>query len=235
MSIVPQKSLERLEFYETHVDPWTTNAVAIGITSAAATAISVACGNTRTAYKAALAARQASKTATQAFHDELAALHTLGMQAIELIKHKAQSTNDPSVYTLAEIPAPATPSALPPPGTPFDFRVGIEQGGAISLKWKCQNPKGSQGTLYEVRRQAQGAPAGSWVFAGATGKREFLDTTLPSSLAATGVNYEVVGVRSSTRGVAAIFSVRFGVSGGGGAGGTGGFTVESVTPMGLAA
>ena len=60
-----------------------------------------------------------------------------------------------------------------------------------------------------------------------TGTREFLDTTLPSSMAATGVNYQITAVRSTSRGVPSIFNVRFGVSGGGG------FTVTAVTPEGV--
>lgn len=225
MGIIPTKKIERLEFFEQHVEPWTSNAAILGLSPTAMTALAAAVGNARTAWNSAQAARLASKAATNEFNDNLSATGKLVAEAIELIRNKAESTNDPSLYNIALIPPPATPSTIPPPGSPFDFKITLEQGGALGLKWKCNNPEGSVGTIYEVRRQAQGAPADQWTFAGATGTREFLDTTLPSSMAATGVNYQITAVRSTARGVPSIFNVRFGVSGGGG-----GFTVTAVSP-----
>lgn len=227
MGILPRKKIERLEFFEQHVEPWTSNAAILGLSPAAMTALAAAVGNARTAWNAAQAARLASKAATNEFDDTLSASGKLVAEAIELIRNKAESTNDPSIYNIALIPPPATPSTLPPPGSPFDFKINLEQGGALGLKWKCNNPENASGTIYEVRRQAQGSPADQWTFAGATGTREFLDTTLPSSMAATGVNYQITAVRSTSRGVPSIFNVRFGVSGGGG------FTVTAVTPEGV--
>ncbi len=60
--------------------------------------------------------------------------------------------DDPEVYSFAQIPPPAVPGAVPPPGTPFDFRTALLQNGAVELKWKCQNPAGASGTIYEVTR-----------------------------------------------------------------------------------
>jgi hypothetical protein len=224
MGIIPTKKIERLEFFEQHVEPWTSNAAILGLSPTAMTALAAAVGNARTAWNSAQAARLASKAATNEFNDTLSGAGKLVAEAIELIRNKAESTNDPSLYNIALIPPPATPSTIPPPGSPFDFKITLEQGGALGLKWKCNNPEGSVGTIYEVRRQAQGSPADQWTFAGATGTREFLDTTLPSSMAASGVNYQITAVRSTARGVPSIFNVRFGVSGGGG------FTVTAVTP-----
>lgn len=227
MGLIPQRNLERLDFFEQHLAPWTANATTLGLTTAQMTAMSVAVGNARTAWTDAVNARAASKDATQNFNQMMSDAHKRVVEAIELIRNKAESTNDPSIWTLASLPAPTPPSAVPPPGTPFDFKISLEQGGALGLKWKCNNPEGSVGTIYEVRRQAQGSPADQWTFAGATGTREFLDTTLPSSMAATGVNYQITAVRSTGRGVPSIFNVRFGVSGGGG------FTVTQVTGEGV--
>lgn len=231
MSLIPQRNIDKLEFFEQHLEPWTTNATALGLSSGQMTAISTAVANARSSWNTALAARLASKAATQDFNQNLSAAHKLVAEAIELIRNKAQSTNDPSIWTLASLPAPVPAGSVPPPGSPFDFRITLEQGGALGLSWKCNNPPGSVGTIYEVRRQAQGSPANEWTFAGASGTRNFLDETLPSSLAAVGVNYQVTGVRSTARGVPAIFNVRFGVGGAGGQG----FTVTQVSPVQLAA
>lgn len=99
---------------------------------------------------------------------------------------------------------PATPGTLPPPGTPFDFTVSLMQSGALELKWKCNNPEGTSGTIYEVRR------AGTFV--GATGVRTFVDETLPGT---SPVMYQVTAIRSTSRGNPAQFTVTFGTGGGG--------------------
>ena len=62
MGTVPQKPLERLQWYENHVAPFTTNAVAIGITSTEATDLATKCTTARTLYNAHQAALDASKT-----------------------------------------------------------------------------------------------------------------------------------------------------------------------------
>lgn len=228
MGLIPQRNLERLDFFEQHLTPWTSHATTLGLSSAQMTAMAVAVGNARTAWTDAVNARAASKDATQNFNQMMSDAHKLVSAAIELIRNKAESTNDPSIWTLASLPAPTPPSEVPPPGTPFDFKISLEQGGALGLKWKCNNPEGSGGTIYEVRRQQQGGPSDVWTFAGASGIKEFLDTTLPSTWAGTGVNYQITAVRSTSRGVPSIFNVRFGVSGGGG-----GFSVTAVTPEGV--
>jgi len=232
MAVVPTDRLDKIEFYEAHVTPWTTNAAAIGLTAAQMTAFSPLVTAARAAYNAAEAARQASKAATQNFYDKVRAMHAgpgAGADLIQLIKATAQTKNDPNVYVLAQIPAPAAPSVTPPPGTPFDFTVGLLQNGAVELKWKCNNPSGTQGTIYEVRRRIGN---GAWTFAGATGTRSFTDETLPSG--SSPATYQVTAVRSTSRGNPSQFTVSFG-SGGPGAIG---MTITSVTedgPVKLAA
>lgn len=86
--------------------------------------------------------------------------------------------NDPNVHLLAQIPPPAQGGVTPPPGTPFDFTVGLLQDGSLELKWKCSNPSGTVGTIYEVLRKA-GPSTGAFVFLGATGVKTFTDDSLP--------------------------------------------------------
>ncbi|MBM4108026.1 MAG: hypothetical protein FJ255_04340 [Phycisphaerae bacterium] len=114
-------------------------------------------------------------------------------------------------YVLAQIPPPATPGVTPPPGTPFAFTVGLLQNGALELKWKCANPSGTQGTIYEVKRSIGGPPAGALTFVGATGVKSFTDETLPSGSAP--VTYQITAVRSTSRGSPAQFTVNFGIGG----------------------
>jgi hypothetical protein len=99
----------------------------------------------------------------------------------------------------------------PAPGTPTDFTASLNQTGVVTLKWKCANPAGTTGTIYECRRKIGN---GSFAFIGAVGTREFADATLPAG--SIGVLYEVTAVRSTVRGNPALFNVNFGVGGGGG-------------------
>lgn len=221
MGVVPSDRLSKIEFYEAHLAPWGTNAVAIGLTAAKVTALSDATADARKAYDDHVAAQTAARAATQDFYDKVRLMHNApgaGADMIRTIKNFALTTNDPKVYVLAQIPPPATPGSTPPPGTPFDFNVGLLQNGALELKWKCNNPSGTVGTIYEVQRAL---PGGAMQFVGASGVKSFVDDALPGG-AATPVTYQITAVRSTARGNPAQFSVNFGIGGGGG----GGFTVS---------
>lgn len=223
MPVVPQGRLGKIEFYEAHIAPWTANTAAIGLTAPAVTALTTATTQARAAFNAAEAARAAARAATQNFYDKVRAMHSnpgLGADMIETIRNYAQSKNDPNVYVLAQIPPPAVPGTLPPPGTPTDFSVGLLQDGSLELKWKCANPAGTQGTIYEVKRQIGG---GTFTFVGATGVRAFTDDTLPAG--STPATYQITGVRSTARGNPAQFTVNFGIGGPG----LVGVTIASVT------
>ena len=207
MGIVPQNRLGKVEFYESHVPVWETAPTTIGLTAAQVTALNTATENARKAYEAHVSAQQAAKAATNDFYDYVRLMHNApgkGADMIEAIKQYAQTTNNPLVYGLAQIPPPATPGTTPPPGTPSNFTVGLLPIGAVELKWKCANPEGTNGTIYEVKRGGQ--------FIGATGVKTFIDETLTS---ASPVTYQVTAVRSTARGVTAQFTVTFGTGGGG--------------------
>jgi hypothetical protein len=215
MPTVPQDRVAKLEFYEVHVPIWQAVAATIGLVPASVTALSGVTEEARAAYTAHLAALDASKAATAAFYDKIRAMHNapgMGADMIQQIKNKAATTNDPNVYALAQIPAPALPAPAPAPGTPTGFTVGLLGDGSLELKWKCANPGGRGGVIYHVQRRVGSAV--EWEFAGATGTRTFLDQTLPAG-AASPVTYQVTAVRSTARGNPAQFVVNFGTGGSG--------------------
>ncbi|MCC6320827.1 MAG: hypothetical protein IT438_05245 [Phycisphaerales bacterium] len=112
--------------------------------------------------------------------------------------------------------------------------MGLWQNGSLELKWKCGNPSGTVGTIYQVKWRIGGATGGggAFTFVGATGVRSFTDDTLPAG--STPVTYEVAAVRSTTRGNPAQFTVNFG-TGGGGFAITGIIKGSVTTPVKLAA
>lgn len=153
-----------------------------------------------------------------------------GQDMIQTIRTWAESKNDPNVYTLAQIPPPATPGVTPPPGTPFDFTVNLLQSGALELKWKCNNPSGTQGTVYEIKRRVGGGGGGAFGYVGSSGVKTFTDDTVAAG--SPSVTYQITAIRTTRRGNPAQFTVNFGVGGPG-------LTIESVTtesgPVKLAA
>ena len=226
MTTVPDTRRGKIEFYETHLAPWTMGAASIGLTPESVAALAALTAAARAAFDAAAAARQAAMAATQDFHNKVRAMHAgpgAGADMIAAIRNFAQATNNPNVYVLAQIPAPAKPRVTPPPppGTPSQFRVGLLQNGALELTWKCNNPDGTVGTIYEIKRRiappAGGSPAGAFTFIGTTGVKSFTDETLPAG-SGSQVTYQVTAVRSTSRGNPAQFTVNFGTGGTSGVG-----------------
>lgn len=213
MAIIPSRIQDQLDFFDQHQGPWGLNAASIGISSGQATAFKNAAAAARTAYNTQLAAQQTAKTATASAKAAIGDARTMCGNLINLIKGFADNSATPAtVYSLAQIPAPASPSTAPPPGTASDFKVTLLQNGSVTIKWKCANPAGTSGTIYEVRRRIGGSTT-PWVFIGATGLRNFNDDTIPSGTPAA--TYEVTAVRSTTRGNPATLLVQFGVGGDG--------------------
>jgi hypothetical protein len=208
MATVPIKPIERVQFYENHIAPFTTSATAIGLSTLEVTDLQTKTEAARAAYDAMQAARQTSETATGAFHAAVGAMSTAGAAAIKKIRGKAEQVGGNSVYELAEIPAPATPSPIGPPGTPFGLKAVLNPDGSIELKWKCDNPAGCTGVIYHVYRQLEAA--GEFTFIGGTGNKTFPDATVPAGTST--VVYKIQGVRSSSIGVAGEYIVRFGTS-----------------------
>lgn len=211
MPVVPPNRLQKIEFYEAHLAAWTTNAVAIGLTVPVVTTFSATVVAARAAYNAHLVAQEAAKAATTAFYDKVRLMHNApgaGADLIQTIKAFAQTSNNPNVYVLAQVPPPATPGTTPPPGTPFDFNIGLLQDGSLELKWKCNNHSGTTGTIYEVQRKVG---TGAFEFVGASGVKTFTDDTLPAN--ASPCTYQITAVRSTSRGNPSQVTVHFGGGG----------------------
>lgn len=217
MPIIPQKKMEQLAFFESHYPVWFAAPTTIGLTTAQATAFKTEVIAARGAFDAAQVARTAARSATGQQDTALGTAFRTCADLVRVIKSYAeQQPNPQTVYDAAGIPAPSTGSPVGPPGTPTNFSVSLQQNGAVNLAWKCVNPEGSVGTIYEVRRKTG---TGAFQFIGAIGVRKFTDDTLTAG--STNVMYQITGVRSTVRGEPAQFGVNFGVGGDG-------FTVASV-------
>jgi hypothetical protein len=104
------------------------------------------------------------------------------------------------------------PSPMPAPGTAYGFKVKLMGDGSIETRWKCNNPRGSQGTVYQIFRRL--GAVGTFEYLGGVGDKKYHDTTIPAGTAT--LTYKIQAVRSTAVGDWAELCVGFG-SGAGGA------------------
>ena len=215
MAIVPVPRGKKITFFQVRLQPWSDSAALIGLEAGDVVLMEDLVAEARAAQLAASQARSAARAATSRYRRAIENMCGHGSDCIRKIKAKAAAAggdwND--VYQKSLIPPAAAASPLPPPGKPDRFKVRLRQDGTLELSWTCKNPKGSQGTIYEVWRQdgggAGGAAGGALRFIATAGVKKFVDETIPAGTAS--VIYQVIAVRSTRRGVPATYSVSFGV------------------------
>ncbi len=165
-------------FGNTHEMPWTTNKVAIGLSDPQLTDFKSKSGKALVAFNAAEAARQASKAATDAYYAAVANLRTSAADCVRTIQNKAKSTNDPTIYALAEISPPDPRSQTgQPPAQPTDIRAELNSDGSITMTWKCANPRGVSRVIYFIKRKLTGEA--DFTLVDTVGEKTFTDTNSP--------------------------------------------------------
>ncbi len=191
MSELPRTRQERLEYFEARTLLWNANALTIGLSAAQATAIKNAAIANRADFNAMEIARGASKAATNTFYTTNNTMYDLGRDLIRTIKSFAETTNNPLVYSLANIAPPTPPTPVPAPDVPTDFAGVLSPIGVATLSWKATKSGASSGIFFVVERQRAGEAAFSTL--GASAEKSFID---PDPRAASGsVYYRVKAVR----------------------------------------
>jgi hypothetical protein len=122
MSVLPDGKLAKIEFCEQHLSTFSANAVAIGTTAAAVTDLTTKTTAARDAFNAQKEAQDAAKSATNTYRLAVEAMTTAVADIIKQVKTKAAIAGD-SVYSLANIPVPATPGPIGELGKPTDFQA----------------------------------------------------------------------------------------------------------------
>jgi len=213
MGVMPKDRLSKIEWCELRAaagGPWATNSAAIAVPAADVTLLNTRAEAARAAYTAHVAAQAAAKSATLAYYEAVQIMAAFAMAQVAKIKSKAAVDGNDQPYVLAQVPPPATPGPIGPPGTPTALKVALNPDGSLVLKWTCANPAGSSGTIYQVYRRAG---AGAFSPVGASGLKKFVDVTVPAGVAS--VTYRIQAIRSTQAGTANDFTVNFGVGGGG--------------------
>jgi hypothetical protein len=194
MSLVPETKIGKIQFFNSKITPWTKCRRHWDFTAAAVTDLQTKLTNAQTKLDAQIAAEAAFRTAVAAANDAVSILMIAGMDIVKAIRAKAAVAGN-SVYELAEIPAPATPTPVNTLGKPSDFVVTLSESGALDLTWKCASPRAT-GVIYQIWRRI--GPTGAFDYLGGTGEKKFTDSTLPAG--SSQVTYQIQAVRSTAAG-----------------------------------
>lgn len=176
MAVLPTSRLEQLEWFESHNGIWTLNSGALNLTSAQMVVLSNLTNAARVAYQAMLSAQQASKNATQAWYDAQEAMSDKGADYIKTIKAYAATTNNPGVYTIAQIPPPRAPQPAPTPSQPTNLSGAISPQGVLTLTWSSDRSGPSSGLFFHVERKL--GDNGPWTSLGATQELTYTDAAI---------------------------------------------------------
>jgi hypothetical protein len=195
-----------MEFFQTHLPVWEQHAEAIGLDDDAVARLAAKAAAARAAFEAQRGAQAAAQAATLAYDVAMRELAADGASVILRIRTKAAMAGA-GVYSLAQLPAPAQPAPIGPPGAPYGFVAQLRPDGALLLRWRCDHPRGAKGTQYGVRRSIDG---GAFEHVGVVGTKQFVDATLPAG--AGRVLYEVQARRSTAVGDAVPHVVNLGVT-----------------------
>ena len=199
MGVVPKTIHGRIAFFENRVDLWTANADRIGLTPAQTDALAARAAAARDAYCTALTARDHAVSATEAQNVAVGELADLGGDLVNTIRAYALANNDPAVFALANVPAPAAPSPRGAPDTPAELVARLNNSGGIALSFKASR---AGGTTFVVQRRTVGvnpsvpgtSSTDEWTTLGVTNGKTFTDDTLPRGLAQA--DYRVYATRA---------------------------------------
>jgi len=177
MAVLPPSTIRMIEWFEQRIPVWTANPAAIGLTLPQVTQLLSRTAAARSAYQNAQTARNESKSKTLLLNDAAGSLRGYGADLIKTIKAYAETTDDPSVYAEADVPPPAQPSPLGPPGTPTDIATSINNRGFIDIRWKADNAANSTGAYFKIERRLDNEQ--TFRLLGTTGLKSFTDETIP--------------------------------------------------------
>ena len=206
MPILPESRAQIVAFFEAHLPIWALDPASIGLTALQVSDLTTQTAVARAALDAQAAAINVKLAATSDMHTEVDILKGTGAELIKVIGTFAQLTNDPGVYTAAQIPAPSPPTPAGPPPQPTELAASVLLPFGIGLSWKGSS---SQGAYFAIYRQLPGEVDFSLI--ATTKGKSFDDLTLPASV--TSASYYIAGIRESFQVNSVSLLVQFGAGG----------------------
>ncbi|HYE62169.1 MAG TPA: hypothetical protein VD997_09240 [Phycisphaerales bacterium] len=211
--VLPSKASDLINFVAAREEGWEDNLVALNIPPARIAALKAALAKAQASEAAQIKAKAAALAATTEYNTNTRLLRVEAAACVRDIETTARNSSNPgATYALGQIPAPKEPGTAPPPAQPRDLTAQIDSDGALTIKWKCSNPRGISNVVYQVKRRLN---TGAFVLLDVVGEKQFVDATIPAGTRS--VAYIVTGKRGQQSGPqSALFTVQFGVEGGGG-------------------
>lgn len=204
MSTVPKSRSGLRNFYRVRAHKWAERAGEIGIDPARAAELAALALETEQAFGRQLQAMRAARGATLRYNELLKELGTQGAMLLKQIHSQAGANRH--VYELAQLAPPDLKSPIGPPGEPYGFTTALSQSGALTLRWKCDHPRGAEQTAYNIFRR--NGHTGPFLFVGTVARKTLEDATIPPGTPS--VTYRIHAFRTTGAGPAAEFNVSFG-------------------------
>lgn len=142
-----------ITFSRDHINVWSGGQGTppeIGLSSSQLTDTEAATAAAEAAYQAMTVARNASRAATEAKDNAIAALRAVIGADIDTIDAFAKATKDPDIWVLAQIPAPKDPSERTAPDAPAIGEIVLSSGGIVRVPFTVVGGGGAQ---YQVQRR----------------------------------------------------------------------------------
>ncbi len=193
MGVIPTTIIGKIQFYESHLPIWAADPAAIGLTAAQVAELTTLTAAARADFEATQAARDAARAATLDQKVSVSAMQELGGDLVKTIRAFAETTNDDTVFSAAQIPPPSPPKPVGPPDMPTEVSAEINNFGYVLIKWKASRAAGTQFVLQRQLTPVGGAP-GTWTYAGTSTTNDYTDTTVPTGFAS--VSYRVYAQRA---------------------------------------
>jgi len=181
--IVPETQAESIQFFASRIGLWSASASTIGLSSSIVANLALLTDTAQSKLNAAIQIRASAKQATRELNEALAAMRALGGDSIKIIRATAETTNNPAIYALSNIPPVSPPTPLGVPNPPTDVSALLNNDGAIELKWEGSR-EGGTAFLIERSLVPVGAPAGPWMLVASVEERRWTDSAVPVGLAA---------------------------------------------------
>ena len=175
-SNLPADRNPAIEWLAARLERWEANAGDIGLDEADVADLAALADQAAQARTRAGEARASARSMTRHWHLRADATMDRARELILKIKAHAAATDNPEVYALAALSAPATRRREGEgPQPPRDIAAELRPGGAVALSWEGGGPRGA---FYIVHRRLVGE-ASERIIAVVAAKR-FVDETLPA-------------------------------------------------------
>jgi hypothetical protein len=208
MRLVPKPKAKKILFFKVRLAKWVENAESLGVDPATLAELQGLVEAARVAHVEQRRAKQTAEAATATLNNAIARMERLGAGVVKCVRGTAGMAGNAGVLVLASIPPKAKKSRIGPPGEPYGFKQSLGQDGAVTLTWRCKQPRGAQCTAYIVERCNSGSTRGPFRLVAHVGERTIRDATIPPGTPA--VVYRIQAMRSTGRGPVAMHTVHLG-------------------------